>query len=285
MAEFNLPAGVYRLRVTGHTSEDGLFVDVASDEGWQSTEWLLDVWEFTLNSPGMVYTRTQGLAGDWVEFVVEQKMEAPEPAEPPIVSYDNPAIVPAAVSSELDDGGEERIHIAPYVEPPAVVPPVETGELCINFAEGLQVLESELIGLGFDVNGQTITATWGGDRKFYLDLNGDPIIYAYGDYVNDEGVEVELTDGARTVIVTTKLAGYLYSDAGGIIYDLGDFSWFEGDSFDLEWYIEGGGRGTWVRDGTMFFPTAWNFPPNEFVFGKFIADDEEYCAVFDRWEG
>lgn len=30
--------------------------------------------------------------------------------------YEQPAIVPAAVSSELDDAGEERIHVAPYLE-------------------------------------------------------------------------------------------------------------------------------------------------------------------------
>ncbi len=32
--------------------------------------------------------------------------------------YEYPSIVPAAVSSELDEAGEERIHIAPYVEGP-----------------------------------------------------------------------------------------------------------------------------------------------------------------------
>jgi hypothetical protein len=30
--------------------------------------------------------------------------------------YTYPSIVPAAVSSQLDDGGEERIHIAPYID-------------------------------------------------------------------------------------------------------------------------------------------------------------------------
>ena len=40
--------------------------------------------------------------------------------------YDQPAIVPAAISSELDEGGEERIHVAPKVtvitpEPPSII--------------------------------------------------------------------------------------------------------------------------------------------------------------------
>jgi len=35
---------------------------------------------------------------------------------PPESLYEYPSIVPAAVSSELDNHGEERIHIAPYVE-------------------------------------------------------------------------------------------------------------------------------------------------------------------------
>lgn len=40
------------------------------------------------------------------------------PTEAPVVTdiYSQPAIVPAAVSSELDNHGEERIHIAPYIE-------------------------------------------------------------------------------------------------------------------------------------------------------------------------
>lgn len=41
--------------------------------------------------------------------------------------YDQPSIVPAAVSSELDNHGEERIHIAPYVD---VILPGPGPEVC-----------------------------------------------------------------------------------------------------------------------------------------------------------
>ena len=34
--------------------------------------------------------------------------------------YSYPSIVPAAVSSQLDDNGEERIHIAPYIDEESV---------------------------------------------------------------------------------------------------------------------------------------------------------------------
>lgn len=42
--------------------------------------------------------------------------------------YAQPSIVPAAVSSELDNHGEERIHVAPYVDivVPDPRPPEET---------------------------------------------------------------------------------------------------------------------------------------------------------------
>jgi hypothetical protein len=44
----------------------------------------------------------------------------------PLLEY--PAMVPAAVSSELDDGGEERIHIAPK-QPPVLV---ATNPVCVE---------------------------------------------------------------------------------------------------------------------------------------------------------
>lgn len=55
-----------------------------------------------------------GGGGGWVGFRLER--EITQEAEVTNI-YDLPAIVPAAVSSELDNHGEERIHVAPYIEP------------------------------------------------------------------------------------------------------------------------------------------------------------------------
>ena len=48
------------------------------------------------------------------------------------VSYEAPSIVPAAISSELDESGEERIHIANKQQPPQEAPPAPCVQLRLN---------------------------------------------------------------------------------------------------------------------------------------------------------
>lgn len=51
-------------------------------------------------------------------FSYQKYFYQPDPTDPYVSDdlYSYPAMVPAAISSQLDDAGQERIHIAPYVE-------------------------------------------------------------------------------------------------------------------------------------------------------------------------
>lgn len=108
---------------------------------YRITEYINDYVDWWLYDPDE-YTVASGYEGSSREFTVPKdgvysleymgsstpsdvgfRLERYEQVEVEITDiYSQPAIVPAAVSSELDNHGEERIHIAPYVDPPELSP-------------------------------------------------------------------------------------------------------------------------------------------------------------------
>lgn len=157
------------------------------------------------------------------EVIIEYVEEAPEPEV--IDMYSMPSIVPAAVSSELDDGGEERIHIAPYVEPPPPPPPPPPvlEPICVGESEGGMVLvvlpeefrdESEIIVYtsSGDQCGYYMYNRWMGDgvhEPMYWDdpyCGGENLWFGEGDVVTlatpsgDKMMEVEVASTSSVSI-------------------------------------------------------------------------------------
>jgi hypothetical protein len=64
----------------------------------------------------------------------------------PLYSY--PAIVPAALSSELDNHGEERIHVAPYIDEAEYTPtpPTSPMEIGVGLGEGAFIPSEDFVG-------------------------------------------------------------------------------------------------------------------------------------------
>lgn len=101
-----------------------------------------------------------------------------------VTMYNREAMVPAAISSELDDGGEERIHIANKQAPTTVTPPVVE---CVNAtttaAWGTSGTAYELYPAGVEN-----MPLWLGEipDTIYIDFDGRGELYTYNwNYEND----------------------------------------------------------------------------------------------------
>ena len=110
---YNLTAGNYRITAYINDYVDWWLYDPDGNvvengiEGQSS--------EFTVPQDGEYTLEYIGSAGFRLEREEQEEVEVTD-------IYSQPSIVPAAVSSELDNHGEERIHIAPYIEEPEPQP-------------------------------------------------------------------------------------------------------------------------------------------------------------------
>lgn len=118
MSELQLESGTYRIRITDKYPQNAeLVVQVSGDEYEEFFVQTSHEFTLTSNSSLSTYMNGDGSGNSYINWVVE----VPRPEED-VDIYSQLAIVPAAISSELDNHGEERIHIAPYVEEPELQP-------------------------------------------------------------------------------------------------------------------------------------------------------------------
>lgn len=140
---------------------------------------------------------------------------------PPEVLYEYSTIVPSAVSSELDDGGEERIHIA-NKQPEVVVPPIPpaycTAAITYNEWGGFGTNDSFYVYYdpdGVNPEGMQDSPEW----LIQAALNGEQIqVDFYNDgylrlYNHHSGNYYSLADYASDVIYTTEelVRGTIYN--------------------------------------------------------------------------
>lgn len=135
-------------------------------------------------SDGYVVSMT--LNGQSVPTFSKQKYFLPPTGEIEVTNiYNQKSIVPAAVSSQLDVTGEERIHIAPYVEivvpPPPPPPPPNPILLSVGFSSTLWSSEDGGLSFsdGYSYDGHhTSTFYKVGTRIYGVRQNGGPIYYS-----------------------------------------------------------------------------------------------------------
>lgn len=84
---------------------------------------------------GYVVTMTTGGGNSPPTFSFRKYFITPPDTDPDLGGslYDYPSIIPIAVSSELDEAGEERVHIANVTPPPVVVPPPPPPPVFLKF--------------------------------------------------------------------------------------------------------------------------------------------------------
>lgn len=121
-------------------------------------------------------------------------------------------LIPAAISSQLDDTGEERIHIAPIVE--LNRPVYEGGGSCV-LAEATEGTESDI----FITNPEVIPIEAGGSSVLIYDDNTGTNI-ANGILSSDRTVITELTYDQPLVEGFYDYYAIEYTNEGGITGEL-----------------------------------------------------------------
>lgn len=125
--------------------------------------------------------------------------------------YEYPSIVPAAISSELDDNGEERIHVANKVAAVTPTPPENT--FYMVFGEGRLLLR---YGTTFSSGVTSIHVTnpnTGDEGDWSADTEWGPLVYtAFPSVQEEEGSALVLTDGSTTIEGTLKSSFQVYLD-------------------------------------------------------------------------
>lgn len=129
-----LPGKLIRITIESGQGEGGhdepsVRVALFTDHSWEYysamyVEGIGGFVELTL-SPGENIVLS-GASGDAMQVSIVYVTE-----EAPVSIYSQPSIVPAAVSSQLDVTGEERIHIAPYED----VPPVKVATFYVGYLQ------------------------------------------------------------------------------------------------------------------------------------------------------
>lgn len=124
-----LPGKLIRITIESGQAYPGAMVALFTDNSWDYysemyVEGTGEFVELTL-ADGENVVLSQA-SGDNVQISIVYVTEAA-----PVDVYSQPSIVPAAVSSELDNHGEERIHIAPYVD---VTLPEPGPEVCAELS-------------------------------------------------------------------------------------------------------------------------------------------------------
>lgn len=121
-------AGVYNLRpnvpITIKILEGSAYIGTRTSEGNYSPGDTVVVQVESTDEEIIVGKDTS----DTARFLITYESEAPVVAD----LYEQKAIVPAAVSSQLDVTGEERIHIAPYEEKDSTPPPPPPAGDCLS---------------------------------------------------------------------------------------------------------------------------------------------------------
>lgn len=206
-----LPGKLIRITIESGQASPGVLVALFTDNSWEYysemyVEGAGEFVELTL-AVGENVVLSQA-SGDNVQISIVYVTEAA-----PVDIYSQPSIVPAAVSSELDNHGEERIHIAPYAEPEQATPTPPAPSLCTSASVSVGSNHISLEG-GFDLDSGRLVLV-----GYPVDLNGwyypaegeaDPYIELESSVTLDDGiyVNVEITPSEAPIVGCLNLTVY-----------------------------------------------------------------------------